>query len=149
MEAADELARAVERALQLPEPADSWWHRAGMSPRAERWLEVVSSLVVTTLAVAWLWTIVAVRSGDMTDDGGSPLTPTTRAVAAALTSADAPSTAYLTDAALDALTPLRGASGKVRLVVRAPGESLSTRLPAGTSVAVGTPAVPGAAPAGA
>jgi hypothetical protein len=108
-----------------------------VSPRAERWLEAASSLVLGTLAVGWLWTIVDVRAaGATTLDAREPgVTPTTRAVTAALTSADAPSAAYLTDAALAALTPLRGASGRVRVVLRSPGESLPSTLPPGASIA--------------
>ena len=139
--AAEELAELFERALQLPEPADSWWHRPGVSPRAERWLEVVSSLVLGTLAVAWIWSMAATRT-ERFERGGeivSAVTPTTRAVTAALTRGDAPSAAYLTDVALQAFAPLRGASGKVRLVQQVPGDSLPAALPAGTSVSV-TPA---------
>ena len=136
--ATEEFAAIVERALQLPEPADSWWHRPGVSPRAERWLEVVSSLVMGTLAIAWIWSLAAERSGRFSQGGEVEpgLTPTTRAVSAALTRADAPSTAFLTDAALEAFVPLRGASGKVRLVQQAPGDSLPAALPAGATVSV-------------
>lgn len=134
--ATEEFAAIVERALQLPEPADSWWHRPGVSPRAERWLEVVSSLVLGTLAIAWIWSLAAERSGRFAAGG---VTPTTRAVTAALTRADAPSAAYLTDAALQAFAPLRGASGKVRLVQQVPGDSLPAALPPGASVSL-TPA---------
>jgi hypothetical protein len=131
--AADELAHLVERALQLPERPDSWWHRAGVSSRAERWLEVLSSLVVATLAVAWIWSIAATRTTETAAGGeAAVVTPATRSVAAALTTSDAPSAAYLTDAALDALNPLRGQSGKVRVVLRQPGDTLA--LPAGTVV---------------
>jgi uncharacterized protein YcbK (DUF882 family) len=135
---ADELARLIESALQLPEPPGSWWHRAGVSPRAERWLEVVSSLVLMTLAVAWLWTIVVARSGTTaTEESDGTVTPATRAVGAALTSRDAPTAAYLTDAALAAFTPLRGASGKVRLVQQAPGEPIPSAIPHGAAVTYG------------
>jgi uncharacterized protein YcbK (DUF882 family) len=137
----DEWALVVERALQLPEPATSWWDRPGVSPRAERWLEAISSIVLGIVAIAWIWTIIDARSGGVTsisngglDDGA---TPTTRSVAAALTTADAPSAAYLTDAALTAFTPLRGASGKVQVVLRAPGESVGTALPTGAELAIG------------
>ncbi|GLC26092.1 hypothetical protein [Roseisolibacter agri] len=136
--ATEEFATLVERALQLPEPADSWWHRPGVSPRAERWLEVVSSLVMGTLAIAWIWSLAAERGGRFSQGGEVEpgLTPTTRAVSAALTRADAPSTAFLTDAALEAFVPLRGASGKVRLVQQAPGDSLPAALPEGATVSV-------------
>ena len=133
--AVEHMALLVERALQLPEPPESWWHRAGISPRAERWLEVVSSLVLGLVAVAWIWTIAVARSAG-TATGAGETTPATRSVAAALTTADAPSAAYLTDAALEALVPLRGASGKVRVVMRAPGDS-GIGLPAGATVTYG------------
>ena len=136
--AADEMARLVEEALQLPEPAASWWHRPGVSPRGERWLEVVSSLVLLTLAAAWVWSLVTQRATLMGGEAGGEVvagvSPTTRAVTAALTTADAPSTAFLADAALEAFAPLRGASGKVRVVLQAPGDSLPSSLPAGATV---------------
>jgi hypothetical protein len=135
--AADEMARLFEQALQLPEPAESWWHRPGLSPRGERWLEVVSSLVLGTLAVAWIWSLAATRATpEFAGAGGEvgAVSPTTRAVTAALTTADAPSTAYLTDAALEAFAPLRGASGKVRVVLQAPGDTLPSSLPEGAEV---------------
>ena len=131
--AAEELAELFERALQLPERPDSWWSRPGVSPRAERWLEVASSLVIGALAVAWIWSIARDRTTETI--GGEPVaavTPATRGVAEALSNPDAPSAAYLTDAALEALDPLRGASGKVRVVMRQPGDTLA--LPAGTVV---------------
>jgi hypothetical protein len=132
------MARLLEQALQLPEPADSWWHRPGVSPRGERWLEVVSSLVLGTLTVAWVWSLVTQRATITGAEAGgrvvAGVTPTTRAVTAALTTAEAPSTAYLTDAALQAFTPLRGASGKVRVVLRTPGDTLPSSLPAGARV---------------
>ncbi|AHG90395.1 protein of unknown function DUF882 [Gemmatirosa kalamazoonensis] len=131
------VAQLVERALQLPEPPGSWWHRAGVSPRAERWLEVISSVVLAVLAVAWIWTIVQARALTTAESGGEATTPTTRSVAAALTNPDAPSTAYLTSAALEALVPLRGASGKVRIVMRTPGDSAGA-LPHGAEVVYGT-----------
>jgi len=141
--AAERMARLVERALQLPAPAESWWSRPGISPRAERWLEAVSSVVLLTLAAAWIWTIADARTSRVTDTAGGETvavtTPATRSVAAALTNPDAPSAAYLADAALQALLPLRGASGKVRVVMRAPGESLGTALPAGATLAAPAP----------
>src|SRR5262249_14819315 len=93
--AADELADALQRALQLPERPASWWHRAGVSPRAERWLEVVSSLVLAILTSAWVWSVGETRARHDTEPSETTVTPLTRSVTAALTDADAPSTAYL------------------------------------------------------
>ncbi len=136
--AADEFLAAVEQALQLPDRPESWWHRAGISPRAERWLEVVSSIVLGLLTVAWCWTIATARGADGAASEGALVTPATRAVTSALTNSSAPAAAYLLDATLDALTPLRGASGRVRIVQRAPGDSLDAALPAGARIETAT-----------
>jgi hypothetical protein len=53
------------------------------------------------------------------------VTPATAAVTAAFRDPGRPTTAYLTDAALNALAELRGESGKVRVVVRAAGEPVA------------------------
>ena len=47
-------------------------------------------------------------------------------MAAALTNTDAPTTAYLTDASLNALSGLRGASGKLRAEIREPGAAIAS-----------------------
>jgi uncharacterized protein YcbK (DUF882 family) len=137
MEELSELAELFERALQLPDRPDSWWDRPSVGPRGERWLEVVSSVVLLVLASAWAWSVVADRqAGVAAGEVDRAVTPTTRAVTAALTRGDAPSTAFLTDAALRALGEYRGASGKLRLVQQAPGEALHPELPAGAAVDV-------------
>jgi hypothetical protein len=105
----DELMHLAERALHLPAPATSRWHRAGVSPRTERVLDALSMVMVSILMIGWTWTIIgAAHASDDPDRAGRPL------VADALAS-DAPSAAYLTDASLAALAgELHGASGKLR-----------------------------------
>ena len=71
------------------------------------------------LAIGWIWSILNART--LEARGAPPLTPATASITAALTHADAASTAYLTDAALRAYTNRllaseRGASGKLRAV---------------------------------
>jgi uncharacterized protein YcbK (DUF882 family) len=137
VEELSELAELFERALQLPDRPDSWWDRPSVGPRGERWLEVASSLVMLVLASAWAWSLVVDRQAQSAaGEVDRAVTPTTRAVAAALTRRDAPSTAFLTDAALRAVGEYRGASGKLRLVQQAPGDSLRPELPAGAAVDV-------------
>jgi hypothetical protein len=124
----DELWHAAERALSLPEPPSSRWHRAGVGPRTERLLDFAGGLVLLTLAVGWTWTIVMARVG-----GGS-VTAATASLAASVTRG-APNAAYLTDATLNALSgELRGASGKLRAKIRLSGAPIG-----GDSVARGTP----------
>ena len=57
----------------------------------------------------------------------APPAPTQK-IAATLTG-DAPATAYITDAMLGFLTPLRGESGKLRFATRRPGESIVDEVP--------------------
>ncbi|MEO6528429.1 MAG: hypothetical protein ABIP93_17560 [Gemmatimonadaceae bacterium] len=123
----------AERALSLPEPTTNRWHRAGVSSRTARWVDLASGVVVAVLAIGWTWSIVEaatkIGAGQAT---GSPVASITNA----LTRADAPSTAYLTDASLSALSgELRGASGKLRVQLRPAGTPLDAEsLPAGAEL---------------
>jgi hypothetical protein len=94
-------------------------------------LDAVFGAVLVTFAAGWTWSIAEARAAEGPLDG-SP-TAATAAIGAALTDPDAPSVAYLTDATMDMLTPLRGESGRLRAVV---GKS-------------GTPVVPESLPKGA
>jgi uncharacterized protein YcbK (DUF882 family) len=126
--ALDHFPHAAERATDVPGPAASRWHRAGVSPRAERWLDLGSRALVGLLVVGWTYTIVdaAIHPRDANGVGA------TATMAAALTNSDAPSTAYLTDATLRLLTgELRGASGKLRVAIRTPGTPIGADSSAG------------------
>jgi hypothetical protein len=123
----DDLMLAAERALHLPETPRSRWHRAGVTPRTERRLDFAGVAVFLMLVAGWSWSLFMAEAGQL--DGTDP----TASMAAALTNADAPNTAYLTDAALNALSgELRGASGKLQAKIRMTGAPLS-----GDSVAGG------------
>lgn len=135
---------AAERALHLPLPPTSRWHRAGVTPRTERWLELGGYALVLLLATGWTWTIVMAGMGRL-DEG----TATPASVTAAITTADGPTAAYLTDATLNALTgELRGASGKLRARISAPGAPVGAdSLADGAHLAVETPDASGSAAA--
>jgi hypothetical protein len=123
----DELLHAAERALHLPETPKSRWHRAGVTPRTERRLDLAGVVVFVLLLVGWTWSIVMTATGQL-DDGTDP----TASMAAALTNTDAPTAAYLTDAALNALAgQLRGASGKLQAKIRMTGAPLAADSVAG------------------
>src|SRR5258708_19096252 len=88
---------------------DDHWstaRRKGMSPRGERIFNVASSIVILFFAIGWSWSIALARGSITT----RPATQTTGILASALTESDAPSMAYLTDASLRVVYPLRGDS---------------------------------------
>jgi len=113
-------------AESFPEPAESRWHRKGMSKKGERRFNILSSLVIGLIALGWTWSIATAR----TDASG--LSQTTGIISRALTDSRSPSVAYLTDAALGLVNPARGASGRLRARVADPGAPLSAdTLPEG------------------
>lgn len=129
----DDLVHAAERALSLPERPASRWHRAGVTPRSERLLDLAGGILVVALMIGWTWSIVdAATSDDPDRPGPSPLA----AMASALTDADGHTTAYLTDASLSALSgELRGASGKLRVQIKPAGAPLDAEsLPEGVEL---------------
>jgi len=133
--AAHALVDAADALLRLPEPAPSRWHRAGVGERAERLFDAAGALLLTLFAIGWIWAILLARAEGA--DGGAATTAVTARISAALTEPDAPSAAYVTQAALEALTPLRGQSGKLRARIQPAGEPVpaDTALPAGASIA--------------
>jgi hypothetical protein len=101
--------------------------------RAERIFNVVSVSTLVLFAVGWSWSIARARAAG----SGDVITPASANIASALTEGSAPSVAYLTDAALTALTkPARGESGKLRVRIQQPGSPitpiLADTLPPGT-----------------
>ena len=128
----DELMHLAERALHLPPPATSRWHRAGVTPRTERVLEVLSTVFIAVLLIGWTWTIVDAASGN--PDAPSRAAATSM-VGGALAS-DAPNAAYLTDASLAALSgELHGSSGKLRAQIVPAGTTLEAEaLPEGAEL---------------
>jgi hypothetical protein len=117
-----QLARAE------PERLERRTQTKGMTPRGERVFNVASSVVILFFAIAWSWSIALARSAGHR----TPANATAGILASALTENDAPSMAYLTGAALEAVTPLRGESGKLRAGIQQPGEALARdTLPSG------------------
>ena len=100
----------------------------GVTPRAERVFTVASTVFILSLAIAWSWSIALARATGRL----SAASPAAGILKSALTDEDAPSMAYLTDAALNVVDPLRGESGKLRAQIQQPGEALATdTLPSG------------------
>jgi hypothetical protein len=118
----------LEEALRLPSPPSGFWYRVGLSPRAERRMEVGFGVLLYILAVGWVWSLSHLRTSLASGDIESTPSLAARAaatVASALTNANAPTTAYLTDATLNALLErARGASGKLRAVIDTSGKGI-------------------------
>jgi hypothetical protein len=121
LRASQAILHTAEIAFALPGPAHSRWHRAGIGQRAERVFDVVAGIVLMLFATGWTWSIAVSHSGTDDDAGDA-----TASISAALTDPNAPTTAYITDAMLSALTPLRGQSGKLRARVTQPGQPVDT-----------------------
>jgi hypothetical protein len=115
------ILHTAEIAFALPAPAKSRWHRAGIGARTERIFDVAAGIVLLLFATGWTWSIAMSRADD--EDGVSDATGS---ISAALTDPNAPTTAYITDAMLSALTPLRGTSGKLRASLSQPGQPVDT-----------------------
>jgi hypothetical protein len=131
------FADAVEHALELPQPAQSRWHRGGVGPRTDCALNVVFGAILLTFAAGWTWSIAEARAAQGPLDNGA--TPATASIGAALTDPNAPSIAYLTDATLDLFTPLRGESGRLKAVVGKSGEPIvGDSLPSGATITYST-----------
>jgi hypothetical protein len=120
--------------------AGSWWNRPGVTPRGELVLDIVSGIVIFAFAVGWIWAIASARALSATTTAEGEVMPVTSAVASALTHVNAPTAAYLTDAALTALVnrmfaSARGASGKLRAAIEpAPAPLAPDTLPPGGRV---------------
>lgn len=94
--------------------------RPGLTPRQEHFFTWLAASLVVAVTTAWilgLWD--AARASDKTE----PDAPTPgQAVRSALLDPRSKAMAYLTDAELSFLGPLRGRSGKLRAAFRTPGE---------------------------
>jgi len=137
-------AQLFEYVLELPSSRMQprrWWNRPGVTPRGERVLHIASGIVLFAFAVGWVWSIASVRELGATATNEGEITPVTSTVASALTHVSAPTAAYVTDAALNALVDRMfasalGASGKLRAAIESsPAPLAPDTLPEGARVA--------------
>jgi hypothetical protein len=116
----DRLNALADEALALPERRHGrWWNMSGLTTRAEHLLDALAGVVVLALASGWLWSFNEARSAPRSSLASVGMPSPVTTIAHALTRPRAPTTAYLTSAALDALTArmlasARGISGKLR-----------------------------------
>jgi hypothetical protein len=120
----------VEHAANVPQQPQSRWHRKGFSERGERVFHTGSTLFILFVSAGWLWSVWNAR-----DEVAQGVPSAAGIISRALTDSRAPSVAYLTNAAIDFVDPLRGESGKLRASLEQPGAALHTdTLPAGAAV---------------
>jgi uncharacterized protein YcbK (DUF882 family) len=122
-------------------PESTTLHRRGLSTRGEAWLNLSAGVVVAIFALAWSWSIYNARDlAAARAESGDVAVGRAGRVVAALTNMNAPTTSYLTDAALvaaanHALDNQRGASGKLQATFQPTAAPLTAdSLPAGASL---------------
>src|SRR5438552_11659012 len=107
------------------------------SPTAtERYATRIGVALLVLLAVGWGWSIGHGREHSTVAEGEVAGSSAAGKIAAALTNRDAPSTAYLTNAALDLITERMirsqlGVSGRLRAAFKTSGGIVADSLPAG------------------
>ena len=106
--------------------------RIGLSRRGERVLNAVAVAVFVLLGIGWTWSFMYARDSV---ERGDVVATTTRSITASLTRTDAPSAAFLTEAALLAATRgARGLSGRLAAQTTLPGDTLHAELPDGARI---------------
>ncbi|HEU4522307.1 MAG TPA: hypothetical protein VFT12_09910 [Thermoanaerobaculia bacterium] len=103
----------------------------GLTERQEHIFTWIAIVVVLLFATAWVGAIATTRRlAREVPQLPSPMVAATRHVTSGLTDPSAPKTAYLNEAILKMVDPLRGESGELRFYTRVPGEE----VPAGLEV---------------
>jgi hypothetical protein len=108
----------------------------GLSERQEHVFTWVAVVVVLLFLTAWVGALVEVRqemqaaggAGASAPNGAVTVRPT-RQITTAVFESGAPTTAYINDAMLSFLTPLRGESGSLRFTTRTPGDEIVRGAP--------------------
>ena len=115
----------VDAALVPPTIRDHWH----LSTRGQRLFDIGSWIFIALIGGGWIWSL-------STQEQALPGAPSTaRIISRALTDSRSPNVAYLTEAALDFVDPLRGESGKLRAALQQPGSELPVdTLPHGAAV---------------
>lgn len=117
---------APEWATDVPAASERSWHQRHLSAKAERRFNIASSVLIVVMAIGWSWSIA-----NASDEVAFGVPTTAGILSRALTDTRSPSVAFLTDAALDLVTPLRGESGKLRANLQNPGGTIADSLPTG------------------
>jgi hypothetical protein len=117
----------------------------GLTRKQERRFTWISAAVIVLFVLGWIGAIVETRRIERVErvEPHAPPTPTpARQITEAILQPDAPKAAYISDAMLEFLAPLRGESGQVRFATRKPGEPIVQETPSGARVVVTTEGSP-------
>lgn len=126
----DNPRSTLEDLATAPPPHHSIWRRKGFSEQGDQIFHIASWLFIALVSVGWFWSIENARDEVVR---GAP--SAAGIISRALTDSRSPKVAYLTNAALELVDPLRGESGKLRATLQQPGQSLPVdSLPDGASV---------------
>lgn len=124
----------------------SWWSRPGLPAPIEQSLNYLGAVLLALLVAGWAWSIghaLPLSAGEETGLGSQPLRAGAAAITAALTNVDAPTTAYLTDAAVTAWASRianeeRGVSGRLQVLIeKTPAPVKPESLPPGGQLRYG------------
>jgi uncharacterized protein YcbK (DUF882 family) len=118
----------VQGPALVPLVRPAHWLRAGLSPRQERVFNWLTGGMAALLLAAWAASVCGAYVKEGGDPGAQAVGPA-RQMAAALADPRSRTTAYLDDAQLRFLAPLRGQSGKLKAVFRSAGDALSAMKP--------------------
>ncbi|HYS53129.1 MAG TPA: hypothetical protein VER58_05120 [Thermoanaerobaculia bacterium] len=139
----------MSEAALLPAPRRGSRIFGGLTEREEHIFTWIGVIVVLLYLTAWVSAIrqaVDVRreiareaqEAKVRAEPAPPPPAPTQQITASLTQPTAPTAAFISDAAMTFLSPLRGASGQVEFATRTPGSPIVPKVPPGTkSVLVG------------
>jgi uncharacterized protein YcbK (DUF882 family) len=116
----------------FPEPRKRHRVYGGLTDRQERIFNWTASGVILLFAAGWVGATMMLRLRPAPPDAAA-VAPTVRQVTSGVFDTAAPKTAYINEAMLEFLDPLRGESGALRFAIRQPGSQIVGNRPAGAS----------------
>ncbi len=125
-------------------PERSKRHRVyrGLTERQERFFDWIAGVVVLLFIAGWIGAILVTRRQEAAEDRAvaaaaarmsGPAPSPARQITDAIIQSGGPKTAYINDAMLAFLNPLRGRSGKVRFTTQPPGAPIVSHAPNGAT----------------
>jgi hypothetical protein len=134
--------RETERLLMdrgaplFPQPARRHRVYGGLTLRQERVFNWITATVVVLFIAGWIGAVVESRRIESVEEHAAvpvPVPAPPRQIATAILQPDAPKAAYISDAMLGFLAPLRGESGNLRFTTQTPGNPIVPSTPNGAT----------------
>ena len=106
----------------------------GLTERQERIFNWIAGLVIVLFVAAWVGASLTLRENPAAAGArDAAVAPTAKQIATAVFDSNAPKTAYINDAMLQFLDPLRGESGALKFAARQPGSEIVGDQPEGAA----------------